>query len=175
MNKDMKKLLYIAFVILMAAGCGERTVDPGPGPNPDPDPKPTPVDPKPPVKEETLAEKIAGEWHCVVSDIDADIYIKIASDSSFELYQKVGDGAHRLYRGTWELDEETAKLSGKYNDGNAWGSSYTVAVSEDKNSMTLVPLDAKEEQVYRRENIPADVKEGCVVEVRSAGTASPVL
>ena len=173
MNMDMKKLLYIAFAILMAAGCGERTVDPEP--KPDPDPKPTPDVPKPPVKEETLAEKIAGEWHCVVSDIDADIYIKIASDSSFELYQKIGDGAHRLYRGTWELDEETAKLSGKYNDGNAWGSSYTVAVSEDKNSMTLVPLDAKDEQVYRRENIPADVKDGCVVEVRSAGTASPVL
>ena len=89
MNKDMKKLLYIAFAILMAAGCGERTVDPGPGPNPDPDPKPTPVDPKPPVKEETLAEKIAGEWHCVVSDIDADIYIKIASDSSFELIRRL--------------------------------------------------------------------------------------
>ena len=74
MNKDMKKLLYIAFAILMAAGCGERTVEPGPEPGPDP----TPVDPQPPVKEETLAEKIAGEWPCVVSDIDADIYIKIA-------------------------------------------------------------------------------------------------
>ena len=159
----MKKLLYITFAILMMVGCGDRPADP------------TPVVPDPPVKEESLAEMIIGEWHCVISDIEADIYLYIASDSSFELYQMVGDGAHRLYRGSWELDEDAAKLSGKYNDGNAWGSSYTVAVSEDKNSMTLVSLEAKEEQVYRRENIPADAKEGCVVEVRSAGTASPVL
>lgn len=157
----MKKILYIAALLLSVLSCKEP-VDPQPGPNP-------------PVVEKTLAEKIAGEWHCVVSDMDADIYLSLASDNKFELYQKVGEGAYRLYRGTWSLDEKTAVLTGKYNDGEAWGSSYTVAVSEDKNSMTLVSLEAKEEQVYRRENIPADVKEGCVVEVRSAGTASPVL
>ena len=159
----MKKLLYITFAILMMVGCGDRPADP------------TPVVPDPPVKEESLAEMIIGEWHCIIADINADIYISFISDFSFNLYQKIGDGAHHLYNGKWEIDEKSAVLSGKYNDGNAWGSSYTIAVSEDKNSMTLVSLEAKEEQVYRRENIPADVKEGCVVEVRSAGTASPFL
>lgn len=168
-HMKMKKLLYTAIAFLSIMGCkGPNTEGPGPGPEPTP--------PAPPV-EETLASKITGEWHCTVSDIDADIYLSLSSDSTFELYQKVGEGAHRLYRGTWTLDEDAARLSGKYNDGNAWASSYDVAVSEDKNSMTLTSADTStdEEQTYRRESIPSDVKEGCVVEVRSAETVSPVL
>lgn len=161
----MKKLLYIAIAFLSVIGCKDpNTGQPGPELEPGPD------GPLPPV-EETLASKIAGEWHCVVSDIDADIYLSLVSDATFELYQKIGEGGHRLYRGTWTLDEDIARLSGKYNDGNSWASSYDVAVSEDKNSMTLTSAD--EELTYRRESIPSEVKDGCTVVVRSAG--APVL
>jgi hypothetical protein len=142
---------------------------------PPPEKPETPVDP--PVKEETLAENIAREWHCVVSDIDADIYLALMPDNTFELYQKIGEGSHRLYRGNWSMNETSKTLSGRYNDGTEWGSSYETAVSEDKNSMSLVPLkaSAKEEHVYRRESIPASVKEGCVVVVKSAVCGMPVL
>ena len=108
------------------------------------------------------------------------IYRKISSalskDMTFELYQKIGEGAHRLYNGTWELDEDTAMLTGKYNDGAAWGSGYTVTLSEDGNSMTLTSSKDDSAQVYRKENIPSEVKEKAVVIVRSdAGCELPVL
>jgi hypothetical protein len=153
----MKKILYIAALLLSVLSCKEP-VDPQPGPEPGPNP---------PVAEKTLAEKIAGEWHCVVSDMDADIYLSFASDNKFELYQKVGEGAYRLYRGTWSLDEKTAVLTGKYNDGEAWGSGYGVVLSEDGNTLTLDPSADGEDQTYRKESIPADVKDGCVVVVKS--------
>ena len=153
----MKKILYIAALLLSVLSCKEP-VDPQPGPEPGPNP---------PVTEKTLAEKIAGEWHCVVSDMDADIYLSLASDNRFELYQKVGEGAYRLYRGTWSLDEKTAVLTGKYNDGEAWGSGYGVVLSEDENTLTLDPSAEGEDQTYRKESIPADVKENCVVVVKS--------
>lgn len=154
-DKKMKKILYILMALAVMTGCKE---------------KPTPQPPEP---EETLAEKIVGEWHCVVSDIDADIYLELVSTSTFELYQKVGEGSHRLYRGTWSLNEETAKLTGKYNDGASWGSGYTVSISEDLNSMTLTPSEGSE-QVYRRESIPLEIKTNCIVVVKSEDQ-SPVL
>ena len=156
---------------LMCISCGEKPTPPNPGPDPGPGPVPPVVDPV-----ETLASKIAKEWHCVVSDIDADIYLSLGDSYTFELYQKIGEGAYRLYKGTWELDEDTAMLSGKYNDGAAWGSGYTVSVSEDGNSMTLTPSEGSEAQVYRKESIPSEVKEKAVVIVRSdAGCEVPVL
>lgn len=164
---EMKKILYIIALLLSVLACKEP-VDP----QPDPDPEPGP---NPPVVEKTLAEKIAGEWHCVVSDIDADIYLGLVSDNTFELYQKVGEGAYRLYRGTWSLDEKTASLTGKYNDGAAWASGYGVALSEDEKSMTLSPSEG-DDQTYRKESIPSEVKDGCVVVVKSVSEESePVL
>ena len=168
----MKKILYILMALMCIAGCKEPVPTP---PNPGPGPGPTPPGPGPePV--ETLASKIATEWHCTVSDIDADIYLSLGSSSTFELYQKIGEGAHRLYKGTWELDEDTAMLTGKYNDSTPWGSSYTVSLSEDGNSMTLSPSEEAEDQVYRKESIPSEVKEKAVVIVRSdAGWEIPAL
>ena len=151
----MKKILYILMALAVMTGCKE---------------KPTP---QPPVPEETLAEKIVGEWHCTVSDIDADIYLELGTSFTFELYQKVGEGSYRLYRGTWTLDEKTAMLTGKYNDGASWGSGYSVAISEDHNSMTLTPSEGAE-QVYRRGSIPSEVKDNCIAVVKSEDQ-SPVL
>lgn len=151
----MKKILYILMALAVMTGCKE---------------KPTP---QPPVPEETLAEKIVGEWHCTVSDIDADIYLELGTSFTFELYQKVGEGSYRLYRGTWTLDEATAMLTGKYNDSAAWGSGYSVVISEDQNSMTLTPSKG-DGQVYRRGSIPSEVKDNCIAVVKSEDQ-SPVL
>ena len=154
-GQKMKKILYILMGLAVMAGCKE---------------KPTP---KPPVPEETLAEKIVGEWHCVVSDIDADIYLELVSTSTFELYQKIGEGSHRLYRGTWSLNEDTGTLTGKYNDGTSWGSGYAVSISEDQNSMTLTPSEGSE-QVFRRGDIPSEIRDNSVIVVKSEDQ-SPVL
>lgn len=157
----MKKTLYIIALLLSVLACKEK-IDPQP-------------DPTPPVVEKTLAEKIAGEWHCSVSDIDADIYLSLVSDSTFELYQKVGEGAYRLYRGTWSLDEKTASLTGKYNDGEAWSSGYDITLSEDEKTMTLSPSEGNYDQTYKKKSIPSDVKENCVVVVKSFEDCDPAL
>lgn len=157
----MKKILYILLAIAAITGCG---------------PKPTPV---PPVEEDTLAKKIAGEWHCTVSDMDADIFLGFAEDGSFELYQKIGEGSHRLYRGTWKVaDESLGYITGKYNDGSAWGSDYAVTISDDRNHMTMVPRNSavQIEYVYSRQSIPEEIKSGSVIVVKSEDDADkPVL
>ncbi len=121
---------------------------------------------KPEETPKTIEETIAGEWHCSPSNIDAEIYISFTAEGGFELYQQITEGAFRLYRGTWSIDHDTMVISGKYNDGESWGSSYTVTVSEDTNSMTFVD-SASIEYVYSRQEIPAAVKDNCVVEVKS--------
>lgn len=158
----MKKIIYIIMALMCIASCdnpSQNTPVPGPG------------------AEETLASAIAGEWHCTASDFDADIYINFTKEGSFELYQKISDGAHRLYRGSWRVsDEALGYINGKYNDGTEWGSEYAVSMSDDKNHMTMVPRNSAEliEYDYSRQSIPSDVKEKSVVVVKSADQ-SPVL
>ena len=167
-GSDMKRIAYIVIGLMMVLGCKK------PGPDTPVTPPDVPVDP--PAKEETLAEKIIGEWHCTVSDIDADIYLALTSDKKFELYQKVGEGSHRLYRGSWSMDNQNI-LSGRYNDGTSWGSSYATVISEDKNNLTMTPTNAvtQEDHVYRRESIPSAVKDGCITAVKSEDHSEPVL
>ena len=104
----------------------------------------TPVEP-----ETSLSEQIIGEWH--YTSAEADIYLGLSSDSSFELYQKIGDGRYRLY-----------------NDGEAWGSGYSVSISEDGTEMHLVPDIGSEEHKYISGSIPEEVRTGCEVVVKSA-------
>ncbi len=144
----MKRLIYVLLAVLAIAGC--KKPEPGPGPD---------VPPDPPVAEKTLADLIAGEWHCTPSDIDADIYISFVSDGTFELYQQITEGAHRLYRGKWTLSDTT--LKGTYNDGDSWGSDYSVSMSEDTNTMTLSASSL--DYIYKRSEIPGEVKEKAVI------------
>lgn len=122
----------------------------------------------------TLASKITGEWHSTSLPVTGDVYISLAEGGAFELYQKIGDGGYRLYRGTWKVDENKAILSGKYNDGNAWAASYSVSI--DKDVLTLTSEnEAKEKSTYKKVSIPAEVKENCVVVVKSAGSVNAPL
>ncbi len=145
----MKKFIYILLAISALAGCD----------------KPGKEEEEAPV-EKTFIQKISGEWRCSPSNMDAEIYLGFTEDGKFELYQQITEGAFRLYRGTWTADEEKMKISGRYNDGEAWGSSYDLTLSEDANSMTFVD-SASKEYVYSRQEIPASVKENCVVMVKS--------
>lgn len=122
----------------------------------------------------TLASKITGEWHSTSLPVDGDVYFILAENGGFELYQKIGDGGYRLYRGTWKVDEEKALLSGKYNDGDAWAASYSVEVSGDALTLTS-DNTAKEKSTYRKENVPAEVKENCTVVVKSDASEDPVI
>ena len=142
----MKKILYILTALLLLTACGEKNSDPV-------------------KKEPTFEDKLCVEWHSTALPLqDADVYLKLNIDKTFELYQKIGDGAHRLYRGIWNLEENI--LTGVYNDGESWSAAYEVTLYDK--FMTLVSQnDAAEESTYVKEEIPAEIKETCEVMVKS--------
>ncbi len=135
-------------------------------------------DPIPVEPEETLADKIAGEWLYKDMDLGIEVYLSLAKEGTFEIYQKITQGAFRLYRGTWQVEEEKDfgdgavydVLSGKYNDGTPWGADYSVLFPEDmKDGMILSALGkiGYARYDYKRTEIPAEVKENCHVMVKS--------
>lgn len=140
----MKKILYILSAILFLAGCGES------GGNDD---------------KVSVEKLLIGEWHSTSVSIDADIYISFTEAGTFELYQQIGEGAYRLYRGKWNVEEDI--LTGRYNDGEPWAAAYTVAIEDGKMTLTS-KNDAAETSKYEAKSIPEEVKSGCEVVVKSS-------
>ena len=134
----MKKLLYIIAAALLMVACGK----------------------------ETPTEKgICGQWHSTTLSTDGDIYLSLTEDNKFELYQQIGDGRHRLYKGSYNFENDI--LSGKYNDSENWAYSYQVVLADD--TMTLTTLDESAQvSVFQRTSIPAEVRDGSIVVVKSA-------
>ena len=140
----MKKLLYIFSALMILASCGKNSDDNKP--------------------EQTLEQQIIGQWHSVSNALEADLYIDFQEGKTFELYQQIGEGAHRLYRGTWNL--EGTLLTGKYNDGEDWAAAYQVEMREKQLVLTS-NNDAAEKSTFEMAEIPAEVKETCEVIVKS--------
>ena len=133
----MKKLLYIIAATLLMVACGKET----------------PVE-----------KGIHGQWKSTSLSAEGEIYLSLTEDNKFELYQQIGDGRHRLYRGTYNFENDI--LSGKYNDGEDWAYSYQVVLADD--TMTLTTLDeSAQTSVFQRTTIPAEVQEGSIVVVKS--------
>jgi hypothetical protein len=133
----MKKLLYIITAALLMVACGKET---------------------------TVEEGICDQWHSTSLPTEGEIYVSFTEDNKFELYQQIGDGRHRLYRGTYNFENDI--LTGKYNDGEDWAYSYQVVLAED--TMTLTTLDESAQvSVFQRTAIPAEIKEGSIVIVKS--------
>lgn len=139
----MKHILYTICAVFLLVSCGEKEGG---------------------KTELPLEKRICGEWHSTSLPIDADIYINLSEDSKFELYQQIGDGCHHLYRGSWNLEDGI--LSGKYNDGESWASSYQVEIIDGMLMLTS-DNDAAEESVFKKEEIPAQVRENCIIDVKS--------
>ena len=112
----------------------------------------------------TLEQQLVGQWHSVSNSLEADLYIDFQEGKTFELYQQIGEGAHRLYRGTWNL--EGTLLTGKYNDGEDWAAAYQVDMREKQLVLTS-SNDTAEKSTYEKAEIPAEVKETCEVIVKS--------
>ena len=140
----MKRLIYIFSALVLLASCGKNEEDKKP--------------------ELTLEQQLVGQWHSVSNAIEADLYIDFKADKTFELYQQIGEGAHRLYRGTWNL--EGTLLTGKYNDGEDWAAAYQVEMKEKQLVLTS-SNDTAEKSTYEKAEIPAEVKETCEVIVKS--------
>ena len=140
----MKRLIYIFSALVLLASCGKNEEDKKP--------------------ELTLEQQLVGQWHSVSNSLEADLYIDFQEGKTFELYQQIGEGAHRLYRGTWNL--EGTLLTGKYNDGEDWAAAYQVEMREKQLVLTS-NNDAAEKSTYEKAEIPAEVKETCEVIVKS--------
>ena len=140
----MKRLIYIFSALVLLASCGKNEEDKKP--------------------ELTLEQQLVGQWHSVSNSLQADLYIDFQEGKTFELYQQIGEGAHRLYRGTWNL--EGTMLTGKYNDGEDWAAAYQVEMREKQLVLTS-NNDAAEKSTYEKAEIPAEVKETCEVIVKS--------
>ena len=133
----MKRVLYIIAAALLIVACGKET----------------------PVK-----KGICDQWHSTSLSTDGDIYLSLTEDNKFELYQQIGDGRHRLYRGTYNFENDI--LTGKYNDGEDWAYSYQVVLADD--TMTWTTLDESAQiSVFQRATIPAEVRDGSIVIVKS--------
>lgn len=117
-------------------------------------------------KEMTLAEKMVGDWNCHATSVDAEIYVTFTAEGTFALYQQIGEGAFRLYNGTYTL--AGSALSGQYNDGTAWGASYEVS-SDDDNVIMLTAEGVTETYERVSGGIPEDVLASCVTVVKSGG------
>ena len=141
----MKRLIYIFSALVILASCGKNGEDQKP--------------------ELTLEQKLIGQWHSVSNSLEADLYIDFQEGKTFELYQQIGEGAHRLYRGTWNL--EGTLLTGKYNDGEDWAAAYQVEMREKQLVLTS-SNDTAEKSTYEKAEIPAEVKETCEVIVKSS-------
>lgn len=140
----MKRLFYIITALMLMVSCGgdkggQQT-------------------------ELTLEQKLCTEWHSTSVSLDADIYISFADNNTFELYQKIVEGAYRLYRGTWNLEEDV--LTGKYNDGEDWAAAYQISIKGESLTMTS-RNDAAEVSVYQKAVIPDSVKETSETIVKS--------
>lgn len=140
----MKKIFAVFFALMLLASCGKNGEDKKP--------------------ELTLEQQLIGQWHSVSNALEADLYIDFQEGKTFELYQQIGEGAHRLYRGTWNL--EGTLLTGKYNDGEDWAAAYQVEMRETQLVLTS-SNDTAEKSTYEKAEIPAEVKETCEVIVKS--------
>ena len=148
----MKRIAYIFAAIMLLASCNGKNPDSG---------------------KLTLEQQLYGEWHSTKLSIAGDIYLDFNEDKTFELYQQIGQGSYRLYRGTWGLQENL--LTGKYNDGESWATAYEITVSDK--SLTMVSKnDAAEQSLYSKKDIPSEVKDNCITVVKSGLTqGAPVL
>lgn len=133
----MKKILYwlmlTAAVVMTFTGCEEK---------------------------DEVVRRIVGEWLYTdeESGQDIEIYISFDVDDTFELFQKIGEGAHRYRTGTYNVDMDY--VTGMYSDGTPWASDYILFFADDEMVMKSAHSQGYY-AVYRKVRIPAEVREYC--------------
>ena len=106
--------------------------------------------------EEAVVKKIAGDWYyeTTESGIPVQVYVSLSKDMSFELYQKVGEGAFRRRTGTYTFDGTI--IDGVYSDKTTWKEAKSVTVDGDV--LVMVGVETGETISYIRKLVPATVR-----------------
>lgn len=107
-----------------------------------------------------LLDSLTGDWHYTgeESGVEEDIWVSFAENGTFEMYQKIGEGAWWYSTGEFTADSETKTLTGIYSDRYPWKYSYRIDVDAKTLQMTAVELDGYT-VTYTREAIPAEVRD----------------
>ena len=147
MKKFISNLIFATFVALGLASCS---------------------------KTDKNLEKLSGEWYWQGTEagVELEVYVAFEKDNTFDLFQKIGDGAYRVYSGTYTLTpgaDGLYILSGEYSDGTPWGAEYAV-LSSSNDTMVLTAGDVTETYTRVTGGIPEDVKNSAAP-VKSAGDA----
>lgn len=106
--------------------------------------------------EEALVKDLVGDWYyeTVEADVPVQVYVSFAKDMTFQLFQKVGDGAFRRYTGTYTFDGTL--LDGVYSDKASWKEAKNVTIDGDV--LTAVGVVTGETVTYVRKLVPATVR-----------------
>ena len=106
--------------------------------------------------EEAAVKKIAGDWYyeTTESDTPIQVYVSLSKDMTFELYQKIGEGAFRRRTGTYTYDGTI--IDGIYSDKTAWKEAKSVTVDGDV--LVMVGVETGETVSYVRKLVPATVR-----------------
>lgn len=102
--------------------------------------------------------RIVGEWHYANGQTGAaqiDVYLAFDANSTFAVYQKIGEGAYRRYTGTYTLEGNA--LTGVYSNGDPWASGYTVNIEADGSLCLTSAADPNYVVKYSPSQIPAEV------------------
>ena len=117
---------------------------------------------------------ISGEWHYTTTEsgVQIDVYLGLYADYTFDLYQKIGDGPHYLYKGKYNFDGKI--LSGTYSDYTPWAHDYEV--TRGSSSLTLTSITSPDYSVtYSKESIPASVKTHYMPATKAGEGPAPIL
>ena len=148
MRKIFTKIMVCAAAIFAFAACGDPEAE--------------------------MLEQVAGEWHYtgVESGVEIDIYLGLYTDKTFDLFQKVGDGPHYLYKGKFNYDGQV--LSGTYSDYTPWAQDYKVTKSNA--SLTLTSVATPDYSItFKKEAIPQSVRTHYMPVTKAEDSILPVL
>ena len=94
---------------------------------------------------DAMTAKLAADWHYTAQEngVTEDVWVSFATDGTFEMFQKVGDGPYWYTQGEYMLDAATKILSGVYSDRYPWKYSYKVSISDKTLEMAAVARAGK--------------------------------
>ena len=155
----MKNRLLILVVALLAlVSCKHNTI------NPEEE------------QQKKMAAALVGTWNLInitdtrsvtIGNEEVDVYVIFEADQpaatkaevsapmaftgTFMLYQMLGTGRFRTFRGTWTLTGTL--LTGVYSNGTPWGAEYEVTLDDNDTRLTLAA--PTEKCIYTRTTLPS--------------------